>query len=135
MKPKEPCPCGSGRAYGQCCGLYHAGNGVPAPTAEALMRSRYCAYVLELEDYLRATWHASTCPASLDLTAPPVPKWIGLDIRRVSASENLVESQVEFVARYKINGKAHKLHEVSDFVREDGRWYYLSGHFPEDVGA
>ena len=129
MKPKEPCPCGSGHAYGQCCGLYHAGNGVPAPTAEALMRSRYCAYVLELEDYLRATWHASTCPASLDLAAPPVPKWVGLDIRRAN------ENQVEFVARYKINGKAHKLHEVSDFVREDGRWYYLSGRFPEEAGA
>ena len=59
--PSEtPCPCGGGRTYASCCGAWHAGT--PAPSAEALMRSRYSAYVFGLEDYLLATWHRSTRP-------------------------------------------------------------------------
>ena len=48
------CPCGSGKSYAVCCGLLH--TGAAAPTAEALMRSRYSAYGLGLEPYLLATW-------------------------------------------------------------------------------
>ncbi|MFM0874673.1 YchJ family metal-binding protein, partial [Klebsiella pneumoniae] len=47
------CPCGSGDPLDDCCGRYHQGH--PAPTAEALMRSRYSAYGLGLVDYLRDT--------------------------------------------------------------------------------
>ena len=54
----EACPCGSGIRYGGCCGRLH--DGFTADTAEALMRSRYCAYVLGREDYLRETWHPRT---------------------------------------------------------------------------
>ena len=117
------CPCGSGQPYDRCCGPCH--QGTPAATAEALMRSRYSAYCLGLRDYLLATWHPDTRPASLDLDEAPKPQWIGLDIRRANAD------QVEFVARYKVNGRAHKLHELSDFRQIDGRWYYLSGTFPD----
>lgn len=118
------CPCGSGRVLDECCGRYHAGEA--APDAEALMRSRYSAYVLGLEDYLRATWHPSTCPATLDLRTPPLPQWRGLEVK-ACASQDATHATVEFVARYKLNGRAFKLHEISRFERIDGRWLYVDG--------
>ena len=119
-----PCPCG-GANYATCCGRYH--NGAPAPDALTLMRSRYSAYVLKLEAYLLASWHDSTRPAALDLAADNT-KWIGLEIRKHNA-ESADRATVEFVARYKIGGRAARLHEVSRFVREDGKWFYLDGEF------
>ncbi len=68
---RTDCPCGSERAYAACCGPWHAG--APAPTAEALMRSRYTAFVMELEPYLLATWHPGTRPPSLDFVAGAGP--------------------------------------------------------------
>ena len=119
------CPCGNSRPYADCCGRY-LDQGETAPTAEALMRSRYNAYALQREDYLLATWHVSTRPARLGLAEDVPAKWLGLEVKR---HEQQDENQaiVEFVARYKINGRAHRLHEVSRFVRESGRWFYLDG--------
>jgi len=119
-----PCPCG-GADYATCCGRDH--NGEPAQDALTLMRSRYSAYLLKLEPYLLATWHDSTRPAALDL-AMDNTKWIGLEIRKHNA-ESADRATVEFVARYKIGGRAARLHEISRFVREDGRWFYLDGEF------
>lgn len=87
------------------------------------MRSRYSAYVLRLADYLLATWHPSTRPASLERD-PPALRWLGLEVRRFALSD-ADHATVEFVARSKLGGRAHRLHEVSRFTREDGRWYYL----------
>lgn len=122
------CPCGSHEPYEACCGRYHAGELAPSP--ETLMRSRYVAYVLGEEPYLLATWHASTRPASLDLSAGPPPKWLGLEVKRheILDAEHAV---VEFVARYKVNGRAFRMHETSRFVREDGRWFYVIGEVSE----
>ena len=105
----------------------HAGGA--APDAEALMRSRYSAYVLALEPYLLTTWHASTRPARLDLAAEEKGQWLGLEIKRHQRTGD-DRASVEFVARHKTGGRAHRLHEVSRFVREDGRWYYVDGEFP-----
>ena len=129
IKPPEssPCPCGSQKPYEECCAPYHAGT--VAPTAEALMRSRYSAYARSLEPYLQATWHSGTRPPTLDLSADKDTRWLGLDIRRHEAT-GTDTAIVEFVARYKVGGRAHRLHEVSRFVRENGRWYYLDGEFP-----
>lgn len=125
-----PCPCGLAAPLAQCCGRYHAGDA--APTAEALMRSRYSAYVLGLRDYLLATWHPTTRPEQLDLD--DAPRWLGLEVKRAvqknpdnAAFDPGPTATVEFVARYKIGGRAHRLHEISRFVREDGAWYYLDG--------
>ncbi|MEW5966871.1 MAG: YchJ family metal-binding protein [Pseudomonadota bacterium] len=118
------CPCGSGRALEQCCGRHHAGEA--ASDAEALMRSRYSAYVLGLEDYLRATWYPSTCPATLDLHAPPVPQWRGLEVK-AHVPQDATHATLEFVARYKLNGRAFRLHETSRFEKVDGRWLYVDG--------
>lgn len=126
--PAHPCPCGSALEYAVCCGVYHTGR-ASAPTAVALMRSRYSAYVLGDADYLQATWHASTRQADLDLQDAGATRWLGLEVRR-HASTGSDSALVEFVARYKIGGRAHRLHEISRFVRTDGRWYYVDGEFP-----
>lgn len=90
------------------------------------MRSRYTAYTLLREDYLLATWHTSSRPSSLELAADAATKWIGLEVKR-HEQQDTDHAIVEFVARYKVNGRAHRLHEVSRFVREDERWFYVDG--------
>ena len=122
----SPCPCG-GSSYAACCEPYHMGT--PAPDASALMRSRYSAYVLKLEAYLIATWHRDTRPEPLNL-AQDTTQWLRLDVQR-HAADTPKSAIVEFVAYYKLNGRAHRLHEISRFVRERGRWFYLDGSFPE----
>lgn len=120
------CPCGSGnKEYADCCGRYLNG-GEAAATAEALMRSRYTAYTLDREDYLLATWHHSTRPAALELTSEPRSHWLGLEVRRHEQPQP-DQAVVEFVARYKVGGRAHRLHEISRFVREAGQWFYVDG--------
>ena len=90
------------------------------------MRSRYSAYVLGLEDYLLATWHPSTRPPALNLAESPAPKWLGLGVRAHSTDGE--RATVEFVARCRVGGgSAQRMHELSRFVREDGRWYYVDG--------
>ncbi len=125
------CPCGRVdtkkrvAAYADCCGRFvdHF-HDVPAPDAEHLMRSRYSAFVLERADYLLATWHPSTRPASLDFDE--ATKWLGLEVRGHKAT-GADAAEVEFVARYRVQGRAVRLHERSRFVREDGRWLYVDG--------
>jgi SEC-C motif-containing protein len=119
------CPCGSGAAHINCCGPLLAGEA--APTAERLMRSRYSAYVLQRESYLLATWHDGTCPSDLGFDEPQ-PKWLGLEVKRHETSGD--EAVVEFIARFKTGGRAGRLHEISRFVREGGRWFYVAGEFP-----
>lgn len=92
------------------------------------MRSRYAAYVLKLKAYLLATWHPDTRPSSTDLACDDT-KWLGLEVKKHIVNET-DQSTVEFVARYKIGGRAHRLHEVSRFTRSDGRWFYVDGEFP-----
>lgn len=126
MTPATPCPCDSGRPYAACCGPLHAGA-ENAASPQALMRSRYAAYVLRLEDYLLTTWHPATRPSELDLAAD-TSKWLGLTIK-AHALQDAEHGTVEFVARYRIAGRGHRLHERSRFTREDGRWYYVDGDF------
>ena len=127
----DACPCGrldkKGRAvaYADCCGRFVAHFETrPAPDAEHLMRSRYSAFVLENAAYLQATWQAGQRPETLDFE--PGARWLGLSVKdfRTTGEDR---AEVEFVARYRIAGRAVRLHERSRFVREDGRWYYLDG--------
>jgi SEC-C motif domain protein len=116
------CPCG-GAEYQQCCGRFH--RGALPETAEQLMRSRYSAYALGQMDYVHQSWHARTRPALAELTHDAATKWLGLDIKRHQPEGDA--ATVEFVARHKTGGRAQRLHEVSRFVREDGRWFYVDG--------
>ncbi|GAB4211960.1 MAG: YchJ family metal-binding protein [Rhodoferax sp.] len=122
--PTGDCPCGSGQSYADCCGPWHAGLALQqhAPTPEALMRSRYSAYVLGLIDYLLATWHPGTSPGTLEL--PPV-KWLGLEVRLAQTQGDA--GVVEFVARWRDQGRAVRQHELSRFVCDQGRWLYVDG--------
>jgi SEC-C motif-containing protein len=120
------CDCGSLKPYTDCCGRYHAGPlHLQAPSAEALMRSRYSAFVRDLTDYLLATWHPSTRPSALEPN-PEGLRWLGLEVRR-SSLQDAEHATVEFVARSKLGGRAQRLHETSRFVREGGRWFYVDG--------
>lgn len=95
------------------------------------MRSRYSAYVLAREDYLLRTWHPSTRPQSLDFDNAEMINWLGLKIIRTEAGgPDDEQGVVEFVARYKMGGKAHRMVEISRFVRENGHWFYLEGTLP-----
>ncbi len=89
------------------------------------MRSRYSAYVRGLERYLMDTWHPSTRPASGQLLHPTVG-WLGLQLKRFEVQDT-THAIVEFVARHKEGGHATRLHEVSRFVYEEGRWLYVDG--------
>lgn len=121
------CPCGTGKAYAECCGPHHAGQAAGHP--EALMRARYSAYVRKLSDYLLATWHPSTRPPSLDLADRPGLRthWLGLQV----ISQRTIDTQraeVAFIARVRVGGgPAQRLAERSRFLKEDGCWYYVDG--------
>ena len=89
------------------------------------MRSRYSAFVLGLTDYLLASWAVDTRPSVLTLDDTPRPKWVSLNVRAAQEDGDL--ATVEFVARFKLGGRADRLHETSRFSRIDGRWYYVDG--------
>jgi len=140
MPAPATCPCG-GASFATCCGPYLSGAAIP-PTAEALMRSRYTAYTRRDEAYLRATWHPSTLPPTPIVSDDEALRWLGLEVksslrlrqRKANLPESPDADTVEFVARYRVDGRGHRLHEVSRFVREhsggESRWYYLDGTFP-----
>ena len=126
----QPCPCGrSGSAskgrsrtvtFGECCSPLLQGKQF-AVDAEALMRSRYTAYVLGDVAYLRGSWHPETCPADLSLDAGV--QWLGLKIERHTRISP-THAEVVFIARYRLDGRVYRLAEHSRFVLELGRWLY-----------
>jgi len=118
------CPCGSGAAFGDCCGPILAGE--LAPTALALMRSRYTAFVVGDAEHVRATWHPGTAPDDVDLD--PVTRWTGLEIvETLDGQPGDKRGIVEFRARWQERGTTGELHERSRFVWQSGRWWYLDG--------
>ena len=130
MTDTRQCPCHSGMRYAECCGAAHSGQKRSA-TAQALMRSRYSAYVLGDIAYLLRTWHPSTRPAAIDPAA--IPDWCGLDILRTEKGQGCDDQGiVEFKATALLQGKVFTLHEASRFVLEAGQWLYVSGDILED---
>lgn len=126
MSDQNPCLCGSNLHTDQCCQPYISGI-ENAPTAEALMRSRYVAYATNNNDYILQTWHSSTRPEKTDILDDNT-QWTGLEILNTEAGlENDAKGIVEFRARCRIKGQAAGLDESSEFIREDGRWYYVDG--------
>ena len=94
------------------------------------MRSRYTAYVEENSVYLIQTWHPDYRPSLVDLVVDQ--KWLGLKIKRTEGGlADDAAGVVEFVARFKVEGKGYRLHETSQFVREAGRWYYTTGELTQ----
>ncbi len=127
---EKKCWCGSGRRLKDCCGPILDGER-PAGTAEALMRSRYSANVVNNTAYLLASWHPSTRPRSLD--GEQRPDWCGLTVLAVEGgAEDETEGMVEFRATFRVGGREQVLHERSRFVREKGRWLYVDGDLVPD---
>ncbi|MBT0771992.1 hypothetical protein KIH74_23825 [Kineosporia sp. J2-2] len=121
-KKADRCPCGWGDPYPACCGRYHGGEA--APTAEALMRSRYSAFVLGLEDYLLRTWAPESRPGGLGLDEDI--QWQRLVVLgREAGGPFDAEGSVEFEAWYRYDGQREVQREDSLFRRDQGRWVYV----------
>ncbi|WP_030867213.1 YchJ family protein [Streptomyces sp. NRRL S-37] len=117
------CPCGLPEAYEDCCGRFHSGSAA-APTAERLMRSRYCAFVRRDGTYLLRTWHPRTRPERIDFD--PGMRWTGLEVLDTSDGSAFHSTgTVTFRASY----RGGSLHERSRFERVDGAWVYVDGEF------
>lgn len=119
------CPCGSGQSYSRCCRPLHLRT-AEAESAEALMRSRYSAFVKQLDGYLAHSWDPSSAPATVSFRSGQ--RWTGLEI--VSSELGGPQDEtgtVEFIASYEIEGRSARLQERSRFVRHQGRWVYLDG--------
>lgn len=129
------CPCGSGASLAHCCSPRLTGS-APAPTPEALMRSRYTAHVLGDIDYLLATWAPEIRPR---IDPDSVRRWAtgstwqGLTV--LASGSKGERGQVEFSARYTPAGGTPQVHhERSYFRREQGRWYFVDGVTPTAPG-
>jgi SEC-C motif-containing protein len=118
------CPCGQPIVAEACCATLLSGH-QSAETCERLMRARYTAYVQRNASFLIASWHPSTRPKTVpfdDLT-----HWIGLKVIKSRGGAADASGEVEFIATFKQQGKAYKMHERSAFIREQGQWFYLDG--------
>ena len=125
------CPCDPKKSYTQCCGPYIKGE-KPAPTAEALMRSRYSAYVKHEIDYIEKT-HDETTRKQFDRAAATAwseqTVWKNLEIKSTElGGPNDAEGSVEFVAHFTTNGHDQNHHELSEFRKDEvGTWFYVDG--------
>lgn len=127
------CPCGTGRPYAACCAPF-VEDGLAAPSAEQLMRSRYTAYALGRTDHVFRTWHPATRPA--DVEPDSSLQWEGLTVRDVVAgSAGDSSGVVEFEARWRVGGQRGALAERSTFARRGGRWVYVGPENPEGHDA
>ena len=127
------CPCGSIASFEKCCGPLLAGEKTAA-TAEALMRSRYTAYTRKAIEYLLSTNHPAQKDA-YDLESmrkwAEEADWDGLEIIATEQGGQADETgQVEFIARYTENGNRREHHEIGNFKKQDGKWYYYDGATP-----
>ena len=121
------CPCFSGKKYKKCCQPFHKGK--LATSALALMQSRFCAYMLNLSEYIMITTHPNNPDFSHDKYSwskkiesfSKNTKFIGLEIVDFKEEDN--KAIVEFIARF----EGSYLHEKSNFVKENKQWLYLDG--------
>lgn len=127
------CPCGSSREYEECCQPFHKGA-AQAPSAEALMRARYSAYVLGEIDYLVRSIplleRKKFDRRSAKLWSQSA-EWKGLEVRSVTEKANGTRAVIEFVARFAAEGEDHAHHEIASFEKVNDRWYFLDGKLVE----
>ncbi|HEY1101337.1 MAG TPA: YchJ family metal-binding protein [Myxococcota bacterium] len=137
--PAKPCPCTSGARYGDCCRPLHRGS--PAPSATALMRSRYAAFAIGDVDYLDGTQH----PEHADQALPAAERRRGISafartarfpgLKIVDAADDGEDALVLFVARVFVGSDDQSFMECSRFRRHEGAWRYLSGDLEDDVAT
>jgi SEC-C motif-containing protein len=117
------CPCGSNIHYSDCCQPLHQGQAASSP--EALMRSRFSAFALQLKAYLLASWHPDTRPEQLDLD--PNTQWKRLEILSARSKNN--RGEVHFKATFCERDGWHLLEETSQFCFENNHWFYYTGDY------
>ena len=135
QEPVTQCPCGTGKKYSECCEVYHLDT--PAPTAEKLMRSRFSAYALKKLDYLISTTWPRQQPALKEQEIHDRADntcWTRLEI--VETQKGLAEDAtgvVEFKAMFTTpkDSQEQTYHERSDFIKENGRWYFIYPNLPQ----
>lgn len=127
----KQCPCGSGKAYPDCCGKFIEHNEIPS-TPEELMRSRYSAFAIHNLLYIEKTMK-SPAADNFSKDSPAAIKWLKLEVINSSVESN--NGYVEFIAYYSDHGRMGALHEKSKFKLEDGRWYYTDGLIIETPAA
>ena len=127
MNPTDPCPCQSGHSYSECCQVFHSQHRLPE-TAEALMRSRYCAFALHNIDYIIAT----TVPAQQPLLNgndllqwSHETQWLGLTVLQHLPNVGKIHAQVEFKAKFNTAEGLQYHCELSAFVQIAQRWYFI----------
>lgn len=132
------CPCGSKKAYTNCCGLFIDAEQIPA-TPEALMRSRYTAYSQANISYIEKTMRGRASENYNSEQAFQWAKhavWLGLTVLNTHIDpKNPERGFVEFIARYQINNKPQQIHELSEFHRYDGQWFYVNGKSAQTTQA
>lgn len=131
MSVMENCVCGSQKNYADCCGRFINGQQFPA-TPEELMRSRYTAYTQINLDYIA---HTMKSPAADDFDPVSMRQWeekiewISLEI--LATTVNADQGWVEFLAYFYEDKQKQVIHELSEFHRIDGKWYYIDGKQPK----
>lgn len=129
MDRSTTCCCHSGKLLKDCCAPFLEGEAFP-DTAELLMRSRFSAFQLKNTEYLLNSWDPSTRPAALSLEKDE-RRWSGLEVVKVIGGAISEErGVVEFKATYELGDDTYLFHEISRFVRSEGRWLYLDANFP-----
>jgi SEC-C motif-containing protein len=124
------CPCNPDKSYADCCGMFITGKVLPQ-TPEQLMRSRYSAFTLCNIDYIGRTMHG---PAAKDFDKRETEnwtkqlEWLGLEVLNTGINDK--NGFVEFIAHYAKDGVKERIHEISQFHRKDGKWYYVDGKNP-----
>lgn len=119
------CPCGTGKFYKDCCGIFLTKQDFPK-TPEALMRSRYTAYVAKDMDYIQKTMMGPALLQFNSKTAAEPVEWLGLEVLNAYNDSTHV-GYVEFIAKYKLKNKEYAIHELSEFHYENDRWFYIDG--------
>lgn len=125
----KKCPCGSGKQYKNCCQPIHIDH-ANAKKPEQLMRARYSAYVLNLVDFIIATYHPD-CNAAEDrdgIVAGCELNWTKLAVKECSLASN-TEGYVHFKAFFIEDGQSQCLEERSRFLKVNGLWFYVDGEF------
>jgi SEC-C motif-containing protein len=127
MTPNTPCPCNSNKDYAACCGQY-IGSKEHAPNPEAMMRSRYTAYVLGDIDHLVKTiplLQRKAFDQRAALAWSKCAQWQGLEVLGTKEFEQGKKARVEFIAKYKIEDEDHVHHEIALFEKTQDRWFFV----------
>ena len=118
-----PCPCGSGKSYGDCCGPIHAGR-QQAPDAERLMRARFTAHVAHDFRFLHQTYRPTAGKPFVEEEGEPTVKWTRLEVHAHETTADPDKAYVDFSAFGIDEGVEKVLHEKAEFLRVNGAWLY-----------